>query len=130
MSKRVRNGFGFLLFLLGLAVGGVELGRYWQMDHAIHWVPMVVAAILCFVGGAIIDTAKAMQIGNAVVSGAVTVISALPFGRRQTDKLADAGQTIVIPPTGEHPVAMPKPPVVDEPAEPVAAKPLPGGGES
>ena len=111
MSRHTRNYFGIFLAGLGLVVAGVELVLYWVRAHPIHPAPMIVAAILFFVGGAIIDVVKATQIGNAVVSGAVTIIQALPFGRRATDRLANAGATVVIPPTGEH--ATPKPAPTD-----------------
>ncbi len=111
MTRSTRNRFGILLAALGLVVCGVELTLYWVRSHPIHPAPMIVAAVLFFVGGAIIDTVKALQISNAVVTGAGTVINALPlpFGRRATDKIANAGGTVVIPPTGEHAAPTPAP---------------------
>lgn len=102
MSKASRNHYGVAIASGGLLACAVEIARYWWLGTTINpWV-MGTAAVLAFVGGAIIDTVKALQIGNAVVTGAVTVIGALPFGRRQTDKIANAGGTVVIPPTDEH----------------------------
>ena len=125
MSKRSRNWTGALVALGGVGLLVLELHRYYAHEKPLNpWILGIVTVVV-FVGGAIVDTAKAKEIGNAVVTGAVTVIQALPFGRRATDKLANAGQTVVIPPTDEHAVpTVARPPKPASPPVPVPPKEL------
>jgi hypothetical protein len=127
MSKRSRNWTGAIVALGGVGLLVLELHRYYAHEMPLNpWILGIVTVIV-FVGGSIVDTAKATQIGTAVVTGAVTIIKALPipFGRRATDQIAAAGGTVVIPPTGEHGVPTSvRPPKPASPPLPVPPKEL------
>lgn len=108
MSLRPKTIVGILLTVFGLLLALAEFGIYWHAHFTGRghydvnpWI-MFTAPIIAFVGGVLIDFAKAKETVNVIVTSGVTIMGAipLPWGKRWTDKVAARA-------SGAHPVPKP-----------------------
>lgn len=105
-----RKAVGIGLALLGLLTSFAEFALSWHARVRLHehydinpWV-MMGGTVLACVGGLLVDFKRGSDIVHVVVSSGVTILGALPFGKRWTDRVADQVQHAVPEPvvTEEH----------------------------
>ncbi len=83
-EKRPRSAFALIAFAVLIEM--VELGRYWLMDHPLHWPPQVIAAVIGFIGFYIRDPKQAKEGTTFIIDGMGAVVGIVfRTGRRAGD---------------------------------------------
>jgi hypothetical protein len=109
---KLRTGFGIALATIGLVPILIEFAFYFRSSaHGQHydvspWV-MLGGAVICFVGGFVIDSKKAESAGGFLVDSSVKVIGVIRSGRRSSDNVivaAPAAESVGAPPAAAQPV--------------------------
>ena len=98
MGKRAQVRWGMSLATIGFVIELVELGRYWGLAYEIHAWPVCIGLAFVFTGGWLVNPDSAERWSMVLTSRAVTIIEAMSGGRRTTDRIADAGGAVLIPP--------------------------------
>lgn len=97
MTKKLPhpNWLGYLVATLGLGITMTELLLYWLRGKPINPWPMFTGATIMFLGGYLIDSSRAKDATAFVVNSAVTILGALPGGRRKTDAVVTTEPVLI-----------------------------------
>jgi hypothetical protein len=89
----------YVLIVLGLIIEAVELGRYWLINHPLHWQPQAIAFTLGFVGFYIFNPKGTLKGATFLVNSAGGFIALIRTGKRAGDvKIIEASPNDTIPP--------------------------------